>query len=151
MLGEQECSLELRDNQIEQFQATLAAAMDVCHTDIPIHGERWADEEEADETGALPPCGMEESTFIQEINKMVAADAPEMLALVEEIGDRVDAITIAYCLAFPDHAELISTGSDCVRGSFRSAERARRLLSAGDKAKVRLVSVTEAQKQANAA
>ncbi|MDQ3764836.1 MAG: hypothetical protein M3460_25945 [Actinomycetota bacterium] len=150
LLGEQDWRLELRENHIRTFQDALAKAMKVFHADIAIHGQHWADEE-ADQTEAASPCAMEESIFAQEINKMVAAEAPEVLALVEEIGDRVDAITIAYCLAFPDHVEVISAGPDRIRGSFRSAERARTLLSAGDKAKVRLVSVTEAQKQLKAA
>lgn len=145
-----EFSLELREEHIEEFQAALAAAMEVFHTDVATHGERWNDDE-ADETETVSPRGIEETVFVREVDRMVATDAPEILALVEVVGDCADAITIAWCLEFPDHAEVISAGPDRIRGSFCSAERARRLLSAGDKAKIRLVSVAEAQKQVKAA
>jgi hypothetical protein len=144
---ERDCSLELRGDQIEQFQATLAAAMEVCHADVAIHGEHWADDE-ADETEEVVSSrGMEEAVFVEEINKMVAAGAPKMFAMVAEIGDRVDAMITVWCVKFPDRTEVISDGPHGVRGSFQSLERARKLLSAGGKIKLRLVSVAEAQKQ----
>jgi hypothetical protein len=148
--GGQECFLELRKEHIEEFQAALAAAMEVFHTDVATHGEHWNDDE-VDETETVSPRGIEETVFVREVDRMIATDAPQMLALVEEIGDCADAITIAWCLEFPDHAEVISAGPDHIRGSFCSAERARTLLSAGDKAKIRLVSVAEAQQQVKTA
>jgi hypothetical protein len=69
-----EFSLELRQDQIREFQTALAAAMEVCHTDVATHGEHWADD--ADEPGAASPRGMEEPVFVEEINKMVVAGAP---------------------------------------------------------------------------
>jgi hypothetical protein len=143
-----EWSFELRENQIGEFQAALTAAMKVCHTDIATHREHWADDE-VDETEA--PRGMEETPFAREINKMVAAEAPETIAVVAEIGDRVDAMITAWCFSFPDHAEVISAGPDGVRGSFSTPQRALKLLSAGGEATLRLVPVTEAQEQAKAA
>jgi hypothetical protein len=123
--------------------------MEVCHTDVATHGEHWADD--ADEPGAASPRGMEEPVFVEEINKMVVAGAPETFAMVAEIGDRVDAMVTVWCVRFPDRTEVISNGPHGVRDSFQSLERALKLLSAGGKAKLRLVSVAEAQKQIKAA
>lgn len=146
-----EYSLELRGDQIGQFQAALEAAMEVCHADVAIHGEHWADDEanKAEETAS--PHGVEEAIFVEEINKMVAAEAPQMLALVAEIGDRVDAMITVWCVKFPDHTEVISAGPNSVRGSFSSVECAHKLLSAGLEAQLRLISVAEAQRQVKAA
>jgi hypothetical protein len=148
---EWECSLELRGDQIGQFQAALEAAMEVCHADVAIHGEHWADDETNKTEETVSPRGMEEATFAEEINKMVAAEAPQMLALVAEIGDRVDAMITVWCVKFPDHTEVISAGPDGVRGSFSSVECAHKLLSAGGEAHLRLVSVADAQRQVKAA
>jgi hypothetical protein len=149
-VGERECCIELRKNQIGQFQATLAAAIQVCQTDLVIHGEHWADDE-ADETEAVPPQGMEESVFTQEINEMVAAEAPPIFAGVAEIEDRSDAVITAWGLKLPGRVEVVSAGPDGARGRFCSLEHARTLLSANGKIKYRIVSVAEAQKQTKAA
>jgi hypothetical protein len=138
-----EWSFELREDQIGEFQAALAAAMEVCHTDVSTHGEHWAD----DEAEVVSPHGMEETPFAREINKMVSAEAPETIAVVAEIGDRVDAMITAWCFTFPDLTHVISAGPDGVRGTFSTPEQALKLLSAGGKAKLRLVSAAEAQKQ----
>lgn len=98
----------------------------------------------------LPPMGDEE-LFTAEINKMVAEDAPRVFALCGEVGDRVDAVTIAWGMAFDDHAEIVCTTHDSARGIFDSAERARTLLSAHDKIKVRLVWIDQAQEHIKAA
>lgn len=144
--SERECSLELQQEHIGQFRAALAASMGIFHADVAIHGKHWAD----DETEGLPPRGMKEADFVEEINKMVATHAPQTLALVAEIGNRVDAMTMAWCVKFPDRTEVISDGPDGVRGSFHSVERAIRVLSAHGKVKVRVVSVTDAQKRIKA-
>jgi hypothetical protein len=143
---EWECSLELRGDQIGQFQAALEAAMEVCHADVAIHGEHWADEVET-----VSPRGMKEAVFLEEVNKIVTDEAPQVFAVVAEIGDRIDAMVTVWCVKFSDHTEVISAGLNGVRGSFHSVERALKLLSAGDEAKLRLVSVTEAQKQVKTA
>lgn len=63
--------------------------------------------EYADDPAELSPIGNEE-TFTREINKMVADEAPRVFALCEEIGQRVDAATVAWGLCFQDgHTELI--------------------------------------------
>jgi hypothetical protein len=139
-VGERECCLELRKEQIAQFQAMLAAAIRVFQTDLVIHGEQWADDE-ADETKAgLPRC-REESVFTQEINEMVAAEAPPIFAGVAEIGNRNDAMITAWGLKLPDRIEVVSAAPDGARGSFSSLEHTRKLLSANGKIKYRIVSV----------
>jgi hypothetical protein len=142
-----EFSLELREDQIGEFQVALAAGVEVCHIDVATHGEHRADDE-ADEAETVSPRGMEETPFAREINKMVTADAPERIAVVAEIGDRVDAMITAWCFTFPGRTEVISAGPGGVRGIFSTPEQALKLLSADGKAKLRLVSVIEAQKQA---
>ncbi|MDQ2882162.1 MAG: hypothetical protein M3Y48_13320 [Actinomycetota bacterium] len=146
---EWECAVELRGDQIGKFQAALAEAMKVCHTDAAIHGEHWADDE-ADETEAVSPRGIDEAEFVEMVNEMVAAEAPKMFALVAEIGDRVDAMITVWCVKLPDRIEVISVGSDGVRGIFHSVEHALKLLSAGGKTTLRLVSVAQAQRQVKA-
>lgn len=86
----------------------------------------------------LSPIGDEE-LFATEIKMMVVDDAPRVFALCEEIGDRVDATTIAWGMDFNDRVEVVSAADDGVSGVFGSAERARWLFSAHDKIKVRLV------------
>jgi hypothetical protein len=55
----------------------------------------------------LSPVGDEE-TFMREINKMIADEAPRRFALCEEIDQRVEAATAAWGLCFQDgHTELI--------------------------------------------
>lgn len=90
----------------------------------------------------LSPIGDEE-LFTAEIKTMVAEDAPPLFALCEEIGDRVDAVTIAWGIAFDGRAEVVSATNDGVSGVFGSAERARAVFSSHDKIKVRLVWVRD--------
>lgn len=149
-VGERECSLELRKDQIEQFQATLAAATQVFQTNLAIHSQHRVDDE-ADKTEAVLPQGTEESVSTQEINEMVAAEAPPIFAGVAEIEDRSDAIITAWGLKLPDRVEVVSAGPDGARGSFCSLEQTCKLLSANGRIKYRIVSVTEAQKQTKAA
>jgi hypothetical protein len=144
-VGERECCFELRKNQIEQFQATLAAAIQVFQDNLVIHGQHWTNDE-VDETETGLPQDMEESVFTQEINEMVAAEAPPIFAGVAEIGDHSDVMITAWGLKLPGRVEVVSAGSDGARGSFCSLEHARKLLSANGKIKYRIVSVTEAQK-----
>jgi hypothetical protein len=147
--SQRQWSLEFRENQIKEFHTMLAAAIQTCHTDIAVHGQHWADDE-LEQTDVVSRHSMDQATYDQHINEMVATDAPETYAAVGEIGDRIDAMTIAYCIVFHDHFEVIGVGPDNVRGSFRSADSACWFLSAGGKVNVRLVSVAEAQKQAKA-
>ena len=77
-----------------------------------------------------------EEEFAQEVAELVAEWAPRVFALVQEHGERVDGWVIAWGMAFDDHAEVISVGHG-LRGTFPSAERARRAFSR--RAKIRLV------------
>jgi hypothetical protein len=142
----QDCFLELRGEQVGEFRIAFDAAVKVSQEDTAIHSEIWADDAKEDDTEGLSPLG-NDAQFTAEINTMITDEAPSVFALVEEVGDRVDAAIIAWGMAFPDHAEIMSAGRHGVRGVFRSAERARKLLSANDKIKVRLVWVTTAQDQ----
>jgi hypothetical protein len=143
--SQRQWALEFREHQVKEFHAMLAAAIQTCHTDIAVHGQHWADDE-CEQVGVVSPHSMDEATYGQHINDMVAADAPETYAAVGEIGDRVDTMTIAYCIDFHDHTEVISIGPENVRGRFSTMERACWFLSVGGKVKIRLVSVTDAQK-----
>jgi len=95
--------------------------------------------EGADETVEPALVGIGEETeeeFAQEVAELVADEAPRLFALVQEHGERVDGRVIAWGMAFDDHADAISVGRG-LRGSFPSAERARRAFSR--RAKIRLV------------
>ncbi len=86
-----------------------------------------------------PVLGMEGETeegFAREVAELVADEAPRLFALVQEYGERVDGWVVAWGMAFDDHAETVSVGGG-LRGTFPSAERARRAYSR--RAKVRLV------------
>jgi hypothetical protein len=149
--GARECSLELRGDQIGVFQAALTAAMKICDTDIAIHGKHWADDE-TDETGVVSPPGMTETEFVNLIYEMAIADAPKRFAIVGEIGDRVDAIELAWGIKLSDHhIEVVSAGSDHVRTSFSSLEHVWRVLSLNGKIKIRIVPLDEPQRQVKAA
>jgi hypothetical protein len=90
---------------------------------------------EAQQAVDLTPLGTEEE-FAAMIDEMVAEDLPRVFALVEECGERADGRIFGWGMAFEDHAELVSVGGG-VRGSFRSAESARRTFAR--RRKVRLV------------
>ena len=95
--------------------------------------------EGAEETIEPVLVGIEEETeeeFAQEVAELVADEAPRLFALVQEYGERVDGRVIAWGMAFDDHVEIVSLGHG-LRGSFPSAERARRAFSR--RAKIRLV------------
>jgi len=77
-----------------------------------------------------------EEEFAQEVAELVADEAPRVFALVEERGERVDGWILAWGMAFDDHAEVVSVHRG-LRGSFPSAQRARRAFSR--RAKIRLV------------
>lgn len=78
-----------------------------------------------------PVLGIEgetEEEFAREVAELVADEAPRLFALVQEYGERVDGWVIAWGMAFDDHAEAVSVGRG-LRGTFPSAERARRAFS----------------------
>jgi hypothetical protein len=53
-----------------------------------------------------PLCSEEE--FAQEVRDLVAADAPQVFALVEERGERTDGRIVAWGIAFDDHVDVLS-------------------------------------------
>ncbi|MEV6829317.1 hypothetical protein [Amycolatopsis sp. NPDC051102] len=85
--------------------------------------------------GAAPLC--DEAEFSALIQEMVAEDAPQLFAVVQEYGDRVDARIAAWGMAFPDHAEVI-TVEYTRRMSFSAPTRALRLFSFGSHVRARI-------------
>jgi hypothetical protein len=121
------CFLELRgQQQAEEFRVALDAAITVFHDDIARFGEYWADEGDGSDDVL---SRLTETTFAEDIERMVKDQAPHTFALVEEIGDRVDVAIIAWGMAFRDRVEVVSNGPGAGRGVFLSAERARTLLA----------------------
>ena len=94
--------------------------------------------DEAQQAVDLTPLGTEEE-FAALIDELVAEDAPRVFALVEECGERADGQIIGWGMAFEDHAELVGVHGG-MRGTFPSAERARRMFAR--RRKVRLVWAT---------
>jgi hypothetical protein len=130
-----DCFLELRAEQVGEFRDAFDAAVNVFHGDVAIYGEHWADE--GDDSGELSPSGNDDM-IRSKIENMVKDQAPHRFALVETVGERMDATIIAWGLAFRGHVEIMSNGRGVTRGVFRSAERALRLL-AGTHHSIRLV------------
>lgn len=64
---------------------------------------RGSEEPLADEE---PPCS--EAEFAEEVRELVAADAPQVFALVEEKGERADGRIVAWGIAFDDHVNVLS-------------------------------------------
>ena len=108
--------MELRADQIAEFRTAFDAALWVFKTDAALYGEHPADDD--DDSKELSPVGDEE-VFATEINRMVVDDAPRVFALVGEIGERVDAMTMLWGMDFDDYAQVISTGHKGTCGTFR--------------------------------
>ena len=77
--------------------------------------------------GLAPPI-CDEAEFAQEIAELVAAEAPQLFAVVQEYGERVDGRIAAWGLAFEDYADVIGVDHN-FRAELRSPERAVRLFS----------------------
>ncbi|OXM71604.1 hypothetical protein [Amycolatopsis vastitatis] len=92
-----------------------------------------------DPADAGPLC--DESEFSALIEEMVAQEAPQLFAVVQEYGERVDARIAAWGMAFPDHTEVIST-DHTRRISLSTPSRALRLFSFGDRIRARLTWVS---------
>ncbi|MGH3719973.1 MAG: hypothetical protein ACRDRI_14265 [Pseudonocardiaceae bacterium] len=86
------------------------------------------------------PLGEEEPVseeeFAEEVRELVAEDAPQLFALVEEHGERDNAWVYAWGIAFDHHVEIITTRSG-LRRTFGSVEHAHRRCS--QRRKLRLV------------
>ncbi len=75
----------------------------------------------------LEPLDSEEE-FAEEVRGLVADEAPQVFALVEEYGERVDGRIVAWGMTFDDHVEVVSaTGG--LHMSLPSPERAHRAFS----------------------
>lgn len=96
------------------------------------------DTEYVDDPAQLLTLG-DEKTFARLVRELVEVEAPRRFALVEEIGERKDAMIVAWGIAFDDHAEVASAAHDGIRAIFPSAESARQRLSSHEKIKIRLV------------
>lgn len=59
-----------------------------------------------DPSSRSPLCG--EHQFAEILRGMVADNAPELFAVVQEYGNRVDARIAAWGMAFPDRAEVVA-------------------------------------------
>jgi hypothetical protein len=94
--------------------------------DRAVDHELRADEE--------PLC--REDEFAQEVRELVADEAPQVFALVEEYGGRVDGWIVAWGMAFDDRVEVIGANGG-LRMAFNSVERAQRAFSR--RRKIRLV------------
>lgn len=94
-----------------------------------------------DPAGAGPLC--DEPEFSALIEEMVAEEAPQLFAVVQEYGERVDARIAAWGIAFPDHTEVI-TVDHARRMSLSAPSRALRLFSFGSRIRARITWVTVA-------
>lgn len=83
----------------------------------------------------LPPV-CDEHEFAAITERMVADEAPRLFAVVQEYGERVDAVIAAWGVAFPDHAEIVAHQ---LRMSVRAPESALRMFAVGDHIRARLV------------
>ncbi len=81
-----------------------------------------------------PLCSEEE--FAEEVRDLVAADAPQVFALVEEYGERLDGCVVAWGMVFDDHVDVLSVNSGR-RARLPSVELAHRAFS--EHRKIRLV------------
>jgi hypothetical protein len=85
--------------------------------------------------GELPPA-CDEHEFASIVEGMVADEAPRLFAVVQEYGERVDAVIAAWGMAFPDHAEIVAHQ---MRISVRAPESALRMFTVGSHIRAHLV------------
>lgn len=99
------------------------------------HDGRHALHEHMPDPGELPPV-CDEHEFAAITEQMVADEAPRLFAVVQEYGERVDAVIAAWGVAFPDHAEIVTHQ---LRMSVRAPESALRMFTVGNHIRARLV------------
>lgn len=85
--------------------------------------------------GSLTPA-CDEHVFVALMEEMVTNEAPRLFAVVQEYGERVDAVIAAWGLAFDGHAEIVAHQ---LRMSVRSPESALRSFAVGPHIRARLV------------
>ncbi|WP_245533542.1 hypothetical protein [Actinoalloteichus spitiensis] len=83
-----------------------------------------------------PMC--EEPEFAAILEEMVADEAPRLFAVVQEYGERVDGRIVAWGMAFPDRAEIVSVERTS-RMSLRAPEDVLRMFNLGSHIRARLV------------
>lgn len=85
--------------------------------------------EEDDPATVAPLC--EAAEFAELVQELVAAEAPRLFAVVQEIGTRVDVRVAAWGLAFEDYTEVVGVDRRPrqVRADLKSPELAARLFS----------------------
>lgn len=69
---------------------------------------------------------------------MVADEAPQLFAVIQEYGERVDGRIAAWGMSFDDHAEVVSVARG-VRESLRTPQDALHLFHLGSHIRARLV------------
>lgn len=79
-----------------------------------------------------------EPAFTDLIDDMVAASAPRAFAVVQVLGERLDARIAAWGLAWEGQAEIVGIGGGA-RVCVRSPERVCQLLGRNDEVSARLV------------
>lgn len=85
--------------------------------------------------GDLEPLCSEEE-FAEEVRGLVADEAPQVFALVEEYGERLSGRIAAWGMAFDDHVEVASVNG-ALRMTFDSIADVQRRFS--QRRKIRLV------------
>lgn len=103
-------------------------------TALPYEGRHALHAFEPDAGELLPAC--DEHEFAAIVEGMVADEAPRLFAVVQEYGERVDAVIAAWGMAFPDHAEIVAHQ---LRMSVRDPESALRMFTADGHIRARLV------------
>jgi hypothetical protein len=99
------------------------------------HQARHALREFVPDPRELPPA-CDEHEFAGILEAMVADEAPRLFAVVQEYGERVDAVIAAWGMAFPDHAEIVAHQ---LRMSVREPENALHMFTVGGRIRARLV------------
>lgn len=89
-----------------------------------------------DPSGMRPLC--DEGKFATVLESMVADNAPQIFAVVQEYGDRVDARIAAWGIAFGDRVEVFSVERG-MRMSLQSPEQAVFGFNLGSHVRARLV------------
>jgi hypothetical protein len=89
-----------------------------------------------DPTGRQPLC--DEVEFAEVLQGMVADNAPQLFAVVQEYGQRVDARIAGWGLAFDDHAEVVSVDGQ-LRMKLTAPEQGLRGFHFGSHIRARLV------------
>ncbi|HEX6351366.1 hypothetical protein [Actinophytocola sp.] len=100
----------------------------------PREARHRLDEFAVDHGTLTPAC--DEPEFAALLETMVADEAPRLFAVIQEYGERVDAVIAAWGVAFDDHAEIVAHR---LRMSVREPANALRMFHVGNHVRARLV------------